>query len=540
LIHKWFGGELAKPKVTDLAKAIQFNSTIMNIPSNPLNMSLMLVIIEQQADFVPINKASLLEKFIEILLEKANPVEGGAGGIDYRNKEHFLSYVASRMVRDGNFRPTADEFRETAHLYFESRGLTVPGGTQPFIDHLISKGILSQDSGQICFGFRCFAEFFIAKYMIEDKSFYEQILSENTYLSYFQELDYLTGLQRNNRDLIDLIRDRTIKSLDSLLNHIHVEVNLERFDEIRVQQNVYEVLSEEEKASLTQQMTEEMSGDMGKQLVDLSDVGASDIDVYREKDSRSDQMIIKSTYNDYKSGLMENLLLYATVIKNCELIPDKQFKRDNLNTCVQSFLRAFYAYYAIMYILADIVDIDFIKRVKESQSDELPDDELPDEELPGEGLPDEEQEMRQTWKVGLLPLCLTLLSDLLYNSLGTPKLRIVLEEEIHESTNHVFLRLMYSVLYAELRLPGGIRELGRILKEVKKNKLYRGMILSRLSVYYVSKLHSPSELREMEGLLADAVMGDKDIPRMLKAKLMEKLRGMSPEELAKQMGAVME
>ncbi len=295
LIDKWFESTLTSSQVDELTDNLILNLSAINIPSTPLTVSLLLFIIEQQAEFVPINKASLLEKFIEILLEKTIPTERDLSGIDYRNNEHFLSYIAYYMVHTNNFKPTSDVFREAAQEYFEGRGLPLPMGVASFIENLISKGILIDDGESIFFRFSCFAEFFIAKYMIEDREFYEHILSEELYLTFSHEIEYMTGLQRNNKDLVELLHDRTKRAYEKFLKELNFEVTLENFDKITTTESIFDSLSETEKRLLEDLWGEDASeGDD-----ETNDEELNEFDTYLT--ARKKQEIIKSSYEDYRT-----------------------------------------------------------------------------------------------------------------------------------------------------------------------------------------------------------------------------------------------
>jgi len=333
LISNWFCASSTE-RVGELADTILLHLLDTGMPRTPVVISLMLLIMEQQPDYIPINKASLLENLIEILLEKMNPLSG-LEGIDYRTKEHFLSHVAHCMVREKTkFRERKkyyldfDEFKGETRSYFENKGLIIPGGVQSFIDYFIGKGILIQDNGQIDFRFGCFGEFFVAKHMLENKSFYETILEEDSYLNFASEIDYLTGLQRTNRDLVALLSQRSKKSLEDCLNQVGLEIELQHFDDVRLNKSLLDLLPKDGRATVVERLRESrLKEEQKDELMDMA---------YRL--SREDtQEVIRDTYKDHRTRLVKILDLFSRVIKNCELIDDKKFKKENVNTCVKSF-----------------------------------------------------------------------------------------------------------------------------------------------------------------------------------------------------------
>lgn len=97
LIEKWYGDKSIEVNADDLLEHIQASISEINLPRTPLVISMLALITEQDIEFVPINKASLIEKLLEIILEKLNPAEITSGGLDFRNKEDLLSLSTSHF-----------------------------------------------------------------------------------------------------------------------------------------------------------------------------------------------------------------------------------------------------------------------------------------------------------------------------------------------------------------------------------------------------------------------------------------------------------
>jgi len=107
--------------------------------------------------------------------------------------------------------------------------------------------------------------------------------------------------------------------------------------------------------------------------------------------------------------------------------------------------------------------------------------------------------------------------------LGTPKLQIILEEEIDNLDNHIFLRLMYVMLYADLKLPGYIYKIERIVKEVSQSTYYREIIYAKVCSYYsVRPSLSRWEQRRMENIIADIRVGREGLHPRDKATIIGK------------------
>ena len=97
LTKKWFKYDVIDVDSV-LEKTLRTISKI-NLPRTPVILSIFLWILEKEEDFRPINKASLLERFIDLILEKFSTSEIRYAKIDYRIKVHYLSYIAKKWLK---------------------------------------------------------------------------------------------------------------------------------------------------------------------------------------------------------------------------------------------------------------------------------------------------------------------------------------------------------------------------------------------------------------------------------------------------------
>jgi len=379
LIDNWFSGIINIDKERILNNVMN-NIYRLNIPRSPAFISLLLCIFEKQDNFVPSNKASLLEKIIEIILEKMKVHEDRIDKIDYRDKEHFLSYIAYLMVNDDKYYiDNKLQLEKKTIEYFEKRGLNIP--ISNFIKYFFDRGIfLELPNKSIIFKFSCFCEYFIAKRMIEDNMFYNKILMIDNYLRFVNEIDYLTGLQRNNKELLMTLSNRSDDLFKTMPN-----IDISIFDKIHIDESIFDgeqgsdilktvdkidneerdkyldpiiTISNLKKMELFRLLKENDKPEFIK-FVDnsldkeYSDLAKSELfDSLKMKDDEQiiewfsktevktvdNQLIEKSRfqeiYNDSESLYFMNQILYSIVIKNCELIEDLSFRENNLNKCI--------------------------------------------------------------------------------------------------------------------------------------------------------------------------------------------------------------
>lgn len=222
LIEKWFDDRMEIDETEDLLSQVVKSLNSLHFPSTPLMISLILLVFECQPnfDYILVNKSSLIEKLLEFLLQKMTPSAMGRGKIDYRKKEHILSHIAHSMEEIGQYSISFTDLSSVVNKYFLSRALVPPVDLRLFIQkNLIDCGVLVNIDGNVSFRFSCFAEYFIAKYIKENKKFYDYIMTDERFLGYVSELDYLTGLERTNRDLIEIVS----ANLEKIMKELKIE-----------------------------------------------------------------------------------------------------------------------------------------------------------------------------------------------------------------------------------------------------------------------------------------------------------------------------
>jgi predicted MPP superfamily phosphohydrolase/energy-coupling factor transporter ATP-binding protein EcfA2 len=449
LIKKWFNNGLTK--VEDILERIMQHLSDINIPSSPVIISLILWIFEKQENFVPINKSSLLEKFIDIILEKLNIEESKYNAFDFRNKEHYLGYLTEIMVKEEKYIFSRLELEKITIKYFDDKGLNT--SITELINFFLNKGIFLEINGNIEFKFRCFFEFFLAKRMIENEDFYKYILEENRYLAFSSEIDYLTGLQRNNIDILNLISERLAKNY----NNLKMDIDLRLFNNINLNQSV---LEEKEKEKLIREIKDNRMNDEKKD------------NIFDKKNNLAkNQNIEKSSPTEPAFKYILSLILYSKIIKNCEFL-DKSIKTQNLNNCL--------THWGKMTTFFLIAFEDLIKEIR-NKDNSLKDDKMDD------------------FCKTIIPL---VIQAFIHENLGSEKLETLLLEETQNKKNEKIISMMSILLYSDLKLPGYISNLRKFVNQVKGNKLILEIIFFKLYYYYMVRDISDAQKRSIEDLIA--------------------------------------
>jgi len=396
LIEKWF--QSCSIETEKILNNVLNNLLLLNVPRTPVFISMLLWIFENQENYVLNNKASLLEKFIEIIMDKYNIPESLYGKIDYRDREHYLSFIAYKMVKNNKY--YFDNILSLERLtiqYFENRGLNTT--ISKFIQFFFERGLLIElPNRHIVFKFNCFCSFFIAKRMTENETFYKQIINNQNYLDFISEIDIMTGLQRNNRTLIDFLDKR----LQELFERSEIDIDLDLFENIHINNANFsniskkiidqvDELNDEERDDLLDtgynnlsqiEDNENLEEIFNQKAFKNTNAKSENLDLNNDKCVFSENEINKndgrpstiedinitklSTIDDPKILYWSNLIVFTKVIKNCELIEDLNYRKRILNKCL------FYWSKLIMYLLSGVKEelkIKFDDELKEKFKD---------------------------------------------------------------------------------------------------------------------------------------------------------------------------
>lgn len=206
---------------------------VFNLPRTAHVVSMVLWTIEKEKSPGPVNEASLLQRFVEANLNKANPSEIERSALDFLIKETFLSQLAVRMREQGLEFIGKNDVVQFAIDFFKARSWIYDASA--FVEELVRIGVLvhfsTEDGPQLEFRYGCLQEYFVARFMQENASYADKLIETDQYVHYSRELDFLTGLTRNNAALMQKLIDKVgaIATAESL----SVEKRLIDFKNIR-------------------------------------------------------------------------------------------------------------------------------------------------------------------------------------------------------------------------------------------------------------------------------------------------------------------
>lgn len=412
---------------------IQHEFREINLPFTAANGVILCEIIGANGKFAPVNRAVLMEQFVETTLEKASIEQSQRATFDFNNKANLLSYVAAWMAKENEYLPRQEAVREAMKHCLDGLGLDAP------LDSLIREFFVARiferrADERMGFRYRGVLEYFIAHRMTVDPEFREWILDESRYLSFVNELLYYAGKIRNDPALIDLVRDRHLAIFDESTKDIQ-PVNLHQFDSLPLP---------EDKEGATIE-------DAAKALADpplTREEKDAELEADMPKDAEGRQEVFRPKVEQMEDKFFLSLVLYSGLVRNFEHMADA-LKREHLGHVWRSWATVLLASVRLAPRLAKerkvrINGILYEVQAPQSMSDNA------------------------LLKQMLLRLPAAHIK-IIANVLGTEKLRRqLIEPTLEEGEEPKIIKLFRVGLISELRLdetPGAVNDLVQTLRE---------------------------------------------------------------------------
>lgn len=172
LIQKWF------PNSPQYETPKKMNTLInafmsLNLPRTPFAVSMFLWIIERQQTYRPQNNATLIEKFIEEILDKKNIKGILRDTFDYENKIWLLAEIAHKMLISDqpNYSLPCSDIIKITERHLALRKFPKSYSARKIINGILNLGVFVEEDSVIRFRFNCFFEYFLVKKMETDPEF---------------------------------------------------------------------------------------------------------------------------------------------------------------------------------------------------------------------------------------------------------------------------------------------------------------------------------------------------------------------------------
>lgn len=502
LIQKWFpdSNKYDTPKKLEtLTNAF----LALNLPRTPFAVSMFLWIIEKQENFKPINNSTLIENFIEKILRKHDIKESQRERFGYDNKLWIISHIAYIMLKaeNENYSLSYSIFTDTVDKYLINKKFE-DFRTENIVDILLMSGIFLKDNGNVRFRFSCFFEFFLMKQMEKDSEFKEEVLNENNFLNFSNEIDYFTGIHRGETDLLKIIIKRLengYSGLEEMINRAQTNKNYKNYDGFFINRDI----RGKEKPSLIHQLNEEQV----VTFLPSNKPSEEDLEVIEDNKlelQKQEKGIPKKEEGNNLKNLGKLLVLALKVINNSEEVLDKNNSDLKLN-CYSIALKKSILFAILHKAVFELFLLNH---------DKLPKDKIEEFTTISKYLP--------------------LLHELfLFENIGSQKLTSVVRDKINSDTKENvsdFEKALSVFLYADMRGKDYILIVSDFIKNVK-TKYIEDLIFFKLVTYYFYRAKDDRSENFYLNLIADLIIKSKGSPKSKKSEIMRSYKKKKKDKL---------
>lgn len=457
LITKWISSGQSESEVQKRVDAIVEAFAHLNLPRTPFAISMFLWILERQESYKPQNNAILIKAYIENLLQGGNNT-ASREEFDYVNQSTVLSEIAYAMLKEDNTNyaiksSTAIKIIEDNLEEFHFRKVY---SASTIYNNFLKNGLFTQEpDNMVRFRFSCFFEYFLYLRMEKNDDFLNEVLNDENYLKFYNEIVYYTGINRGD--------DKIIKKIMEDLEYDYIEINNIVFQQVSNIDDFFNVGS-----SLLQRIKPD---DLMRVLPDKETTKENDARndaVLQKRAIQNDEDAIKKKNTNKFNNFSRLLLLAMDVLRNCE-----EFKSNpHYPSATKKYYYDLVLRNSISYaILFKLIAVEMI-----NHEDKFPKERVED----------------LKFIVRLLPV---LHEELLRGHLGTYKLTEVIKDKIEEDNSlsikpSEFERFLSVFLYADMKGKDYFNVLSEFLKGFNRAYIADASYFKLLSYYYSSKVTS--------------------------------------------------
>ena len=431
LLKKW--SYYKNFNINEMLTNILFFFQQLQVPVTPMNITLFIGVLFRDKNRKNIkNEAYLIENYLETILEKLQDSKVDYE-FDFREKESFLAHIAYILVQKEQLELSNEDFKEECQKYFEFLDEDSPD--EYFYEDFFKKGIFQKVEGKIRFKFKFWFHFFIAKAMQNNIEYKNVILEKIDFLKYATALAYKAGLDRNDIDLLNNIKNKLIQNIEPLARgNSH-----KKFNQFEIEDKLIEFSNELEAEIKEKNSSKEVDKRRDEKYLDYDDENQN----------------IDEDGNDQELNLVELVTLYSDIIRNTREISAEQ-KRDHIRISIDSYIALMWEALEIFkgFIESlDNIDIkNFILNSKFSLKNKI---EISDKEL-----------SKITLKIKEYIITVIPLSVILYmtDHLANNKLSRTINSLIDEEEN-INSQLFYCLLLLKMNFDSAISALKKIIKK---------------------------------------------------------------------------
>ncbi|RYE70252.1 MAG: metallophosphoesterase [Rhizobiaceae bacterium] len=204
-----------------LQRMVQEASSL-NVPITPVTGTFFIQIYTEDSSQPLINRANLVERYVEISLEKFAPQELLPSSFDFHNKSDLLSFVAEYMCRNDIYEIAESEFINLITEYMNEFGLRF--SSINLLEYFVKAKILQRNGSFVSFRLNAFMEYFAAVRMVGQATFRDWIFDDPRYLSFANEIAFYAAMTRRDQAWLETLFDRFEKTSAEVWDNMPAEV----------------------------------------------------------------------------------------------------------------------------------------------------------------------------------------------------------------------------------------------------------------------------------------------------------------------------
>ena len=186
----------------DVVNKIVTDLEVLNIPRTALNCLTILKISEIGFDDSPVNRTEMLSRILSLLFNVDN-IPRYKTRPDLKDTEYTLGYFCEIMIREDRYFFTRNDFLKNLNEF--CTGMEIDLEIDTLFEILYENNIIIERGNEFCFKFSYWIFYFAAQRMHKDKEFEDFILTDMTYSSYPELIEFYTGIERNRNKALSIL-----------------------------------------------------------------------------------------------------------------------------------------------------------------------------------------------------------------------------------------------------------------------------------------------------------------------------------------------
>lgn len=452
----------------------------LNVPLNAVTGSFLIQIFGAEPDRILVNQATLIERYVELLLQKFTTPDVELRSFDFKLKRDLLAVVGADMLNKGNYEPHYNDVLQIVIDYVKYYGF--PQDASSIVKHLITCRILEkverEDGSHLRFPLAAFLHYFVACRMITDKNFRLKIFDSSNYLSFASEISFYAALVRNDEELLDSMFDSYRALASEMWINASQEVKDGTFLDTFVEPG--SEATEDEIFAIHEVIKSNEETDSAR-LVHMD----------TQVESRSAQNIERPVYSLVDDKWLASLLLVSSLLKHMELVSSEK-KRLLVRELITGWIQ--FCTYSLGLIPQIVKDKSITLHGVRYKLSFSPDDPM--------------GEIARKLAINM-PLATSYLAT---SNIGSEKLRLQLSEGIGDLGYGAGEQLFRAMLLADIGVPGISGILRKAFTGVRKHR-YLSKVLSRklydVAIRFRLEKEEVNEIRNLAGDLVVELEGEK-------------------------------